>query len=432
MNNKIRFLTIFVGLSLSSSLFASGFQTLEQSAVNLGRANADGGLAGDDLSAIYYNPAAMTLLSSGLKLQFGGAIVSASSDYKDSGSGRALVSRQGKVLSPLGASGTKTADPGTVGVPPFAYLAGDISPNLKWGVGVFVPFGLSTEYKSDWVGRYHAIESAISSIDINPSIAYRVSDAFSVGAGVSFQYLDATLSKAVFTGTPNDGLATVTADGWSTGFNVGATFSPSKDTRFGLSYRSSVKHDVDGKRKLTGLGPRSGTIGGSTSVELPDQIAFSAFHRVSPTFDLMASVRWTGWSNFEKLRLKFDDGTEDVTPENWEDTITVAIGGDYHASKQMTYRAGIAYDQSPIPDENFRTPRIPGNDRIWLSGGFTYSFDKNWSLDLGYTHVFIESAKVNNRIPIGQNKQGIVIDHLKGKYENSGANLFSAQIRYDF
>lgn len=432
MNNKSRFLTVIIGLSLSSPLFASGFQTLEQSAINLGRANADGGLAGDDLSAIYYNPAALTLLSSGLKLQLGGAVVSASADYKDSGSGRALVSRQGKVLSPLGASGVKTSDPGTVGVPPFAYLAGDIAPNLKWGVGVFVPFGLATEYKSDWVGRYHAIESAISSIDINPSIAYRVSDAFSIGAGVSFQYLDATLSKAVFTGTPNDGLAKVTADGWSTGFNVGATFSPSKDTRFGLSYRSSVKHDVDGERKLTGLGPRSGTIGGNASVRLPDQIALSAFHRVSPTFDLMASVRWTGWSNFEELRLKFDDGTEDLTPENWEDTITVAIGGDYHASKQMTYRAGVAYDQSPIPDENFRTPRIPGNDRIWLSGGFTYSFDKNWSLDLGYTHVFIDAAKVNNRNAIGQNEQGIIIDHLKGKYENGGANLFSAQIRYDF
>ena len=114
----------------------------------------------------------------------------------------------------------------------------------------------------------------------------------------------------------------------------------------------------------------------------------------------LADITWTGWSSFDELRIVYDSGvpTDTVTTEDWDDTLRYSVGFDYQYSDTMILRSGLAYDETPIPSPERRTPRIPGNDRTWLSFGLTYMLDDQSSIDVGYSHLFIDDTGINNTL----------------------------------
>ena len=118
-------------------------------------------------------------------------------------------------LFPLG----ENDDGGTLGLVPNLYFTMDLTEKLKYGFAITAPFGLATDYDRDWVGRYQAKESELVTVNINPSLAYKVNDSFSVGVGVSAEYAEATLSQAVIAGIGvPDGFVEVKGDDWGYGF----------------------------------------------------------------------------------------------------------------------------------------------------------------------------------------------------------------------
>ena len=146
---------------------------------------------------------------------------------------------------------------------PNLYGFWSVSDRLKLGIGITPPFGLTTEYDSDWVGRYQAIESRLKTININPSVALKVTDTLSLGGGLNLQYADAELSNAIDFGLIGqisglgtqsqqiDGLVEVAGDDWSFGYNLGLLYEPSDRTRIGIAYRSDVTHDLKGDADFT-------------------------------------------------------------------------------------------------------------------------------------------------------------------------------------
>ena len=114
----------------------------------------------------------------------------------------------------------------------------------------------------------------------------------------------------------------------------------------------------------------------------------------------LADITWTGWSSFDELRIVYDSGTPSptVTTEDWDDTFRYSVGFDYQYSDKMVLRSGLAYDETPIPSPERRTARIPGNDRTWLSFGLTYMLDDQSSIDVGYSHLFIDDTEINNTL----------------------------------
>src|SRR5450830_334633 len=157
---------------------AAGFALAEQSSSGLGNAFAGGAASAEDASTVFFNPAGMSRLS-------GKQIAVAVHDITPSAK-----------FSGTGASGTDMGgDAGGSTFVPNAYFTMEMQPNLKMGVGVNAPFGLQTEYDAAWVGRYQAIKSKIKTINVNPSIAYQVNDALSVGAGLDYQHISGELSS---------------------------------------------------------------------------------------------------------------------------------------------------------------------------------------------------------------------------------------------
>ena len=443
---------------------AAGFAIIEDSASGMGNAFAGAAAVGEDASTIWFNPAAMTHVG---KHQVMTAIhaIDPSAEYTDKGS----------FINPAFTGGTpapgsltgKNDDGGELGIVPNLFYMKPLGPDVYFGLGINAPFGLTTEYDDDWVGRYHAIKSELKTVNINPSFAWKLGSKFSIGVGLNLQYVDVELSNAIDSGatclgianmagsaalqaacvgaglTPNqqarDSKVVIEGDDWSYGFNFGFLYEASPMTRAGFSYRSAIEHGLKGDADFT-LDPGLSGIIASLSpspfslflqdsavhagVELPAQASISLAHSINPTVELLLDATWTDWSTFKELRIDFDNPVQPdgVTEENWEDNWRFSFGANIRPNPKLVVRAGVAVDYTPIPSPQFRTPRIPGNDRVWASLGAGYDITPNVHADLGYAHLFISDTDIDHASSSGT---------LRGTYE-ADVNIFSAGLTLTF
>ena len=340
---------------------------------------------------------------------------------------------------------------------PNLYYVQSINSETRFGLGINTPFGLATQYDDNWVGRYHAVESDVLTININPSISYQVNDALSLGAGVNVQYIDVILSSAVDFGAicyaalgpgactslgvapqQADGFAKLTGDDISYGWNIGALYKLSEDTRLGVAYRSKIKQDVTGHADFTVPGPAAfATASGAfvdtglkSTVTLPDSLSVSSYHKYDDKLAIMADVTWTGWSKFEELRIVYDNANQpdSVTTESWNNTLRYALGVNYRMDEQLLLRGGIAYDETPVPNAEHRTPRIPDNNRTWLSLGAQYKLDNHFIVDIGYSHLFINKTDINNTF---ESSIPTLAATIQGEYDAT-VDILSGQLTWNF
>ncbi len=438
-----------VASTLSGVAGASGFALVEQSVKQVGSAISGGAAAAEDASTIFFNPAGMTRLR-GRQVVVGGHIISPSSKFSGSASTNPLLGG-----API--SGGDGGEAGSSALVPSLYYSHELSESLRVGLGIGAPFGLSTEYDSGWAGRYHAIKSEVMTLNINPSVAYKVNDRLSVGAGLNFMRASAELSNAVDysavclsslppascaalgLATPgsasSDGKIVVEGDDWGYGFNLGLLYDVTQQTRIGVAYRSKVKQDLEGSADFStpagAVVPAAFTAvladsDASAAVDLPASLSLSLLTEVAPKWELMADITFTQWSSFDELRIEFDNPlkADSVQPEDWENTYKLSLGFNYRHSQAWTWRGGIAYDQTPVPDAESRTPRIPGNDRKWIAGGFTYTATPDVTVDFALAHLFVSDTDIDaTDTAFGHN--------LSGSYE-SDVNIVSAQANWQF
>jgi long-chain fatty acid transport protein len=383
-----------------SSAHAAGFALIEQSASGMGNAFAGGAAAAEDASTVYFNPAGMTYIQG---TQVVGAIhlIKPRAEFTNNGS------------TPLG--GGNGGDAGDIAYVPNFYFVTDMSPNVKFGIGINSPFGLKTQYDPTWIGRFQAIKSSVETFNINPSVAYKVNDQLSVGMGISAMWIQAELSSKTATGE-----AVIKGDDIDLGYNFGAVFQATEDTRFGVAYRSKLNERLEGT--ATGVAPVSLPV--VAKITLPDNFSASVFSKINDQFDLMADATWTHWSRFRELNISTPGGTAiSLNPENWHNTMRYSIGANYHVNDDLKIRAGLAYDEEAI-DDQFRTARIPGNDRKWLSVGASYQLTPSGKVDVGYAHLFISDATINHTQPPAPGT-------LKGSFSGD-VNMLSVQYTHNF
>lgn len=405
---------------------AAGFALIEQNASGMGNAYAGGSAIAEDASTIFFNPAGMTYIDG---TQAVGALhlINPNADFNNKGSVAGDLPGPAPAR-PLGGEGPNA---GNLAFVPNMYFMTDINSNVKVGVGISAPFGLKTEYDNKWIGRFQADESEVKTININPSIAFKVNDQLSLGFGVSAMRAEATLSRTLNVGLAERSVE-IKGNDWGFGYNLGAIYQATADTRIGVAYRSKVKQSVEGKSKSNftafNANPlRTLNVDITSEVTLPENFSVSAFSKLTDTWDLMGDVTWTRWSQFEELRIKRDNGTGStlaVTAQNWENTMRYSVGVNYHYSDAVKLRAGLAYDEEAIKDE-FRTARIPGNDRKWVSLGASYVMSPTSKFDIGYAHLFISDASIDdNQITSGNGR-------VRGEFEGS-VDILSMQYTHNF
>jgi long-chain fatty acid transport protein len=370
---------------------AGGFYLQEQSPKEIGRAFSGGAAAADDPSTIFFNPAGMTELE-GVQISTGGTLLFIDSAQADQGSARTVAGQTGTV--PIGGGDGGNPFHRVVPIPSF-YASARIGDSPLWvGLGVSAPFGLKLHYHPDFFGRYDSVASEFQTYNIQPSAAVRLSDAFAVGGGIDVQYAKVDLTNALpnLSSSDPDGQYSVSGDDISVGWNLGI-LAKAGPARFGLHYRSRIKHQLTGNQNLSGLvgalSAGNGTQDVMAPVPLPDIVTASAALTVRPGTRLLATGRYYNWSVFQRLEIILETGGPLRKELRYKDSWSIALGAEHDFSDRLTLRAGAMFDKTPT-NPDYLSTRVPDGDRTWASLGATYDLTDHLSINLSYAHVFIK------------------------------------------
>lgn len=428
MSQKTRFtksaLAVAVAI-VSTQAWSAGFQLNEFSASGLGRAYSGEGAIADDAGNVSRNPALITMFD---RPTFSGGAVFVDPDVDVSGRSAIGNDASQKNIAP------------TAWVPNLHFVA-PINDQFGWGASLTSNFGLATEFNNDYAAGSMGGKTDLETLNLNLSGAYRLDTHWSFGLGFDAVYARAKVERyagdlpqiigASLPGMVQSGqlsaqqaaaigaqaggisrdtqIAHLKGDEWGFGWNAGILYELDKNNRYSLTYRSEVKVDFDGDYKSNlpttlnpintalGLGLPYGTGGsttnGSLSLHLPEMWEVSGYNRVDPQWAIHYSLTYTSWSQFQELKATGDNGqTLFYKDEGFKDAYRIALGTTYYMDDNWTFRAGIAFDDSPVP-ANKRTISIPDQDRLWLSTGATYAFNKDASVDVGFSYMHGQKVK---------------------------------------
>lgn len=392
---------------------AAGFALQNQNGAGTGNAFAGAAAAAEDASTVFFNPAGMLRLPAGHNFSGAVTLIDRAVDFSDRGT-RAVPT------FPLGGDG---GDGGGLTAVPAGYWSHAISPDLAIGVGIGPTFGNKTEFDKDFLGRHSGYFAEIKQFNINPSIAYRVNDVVSLGFGLNIAKNETEFRQMAILGAGHERSVRLKGDDTAFGWNAGALLQLSPATRVGLTYRSQIKFDLEGRQKIAGI--LDARI--KATLKTPDSVSLAVHHQLDDKWELLADLSWTGWSTIKKIRVS--GGTGPVLDYNFKDTMRVGLGAGYQLNERWKLRAGVAWDEAPVASAKDRTMTLPDSDRTWLALGARYTVNRNASLDFGYAHIFFKDARTERAADIPAALGGQQIIH--GKFEVS-ANLFSVQYNHNF
>lgn len=410
MKKSNQVMRVCVALALAGAAagsIAGGLGIGTQSGSGTGNAFAGGAASAEDASTVWYNPAGMTALPG--KTNFAVAAHALKPSFKFENTASTLPAGTGE-----------GGDGGDWALIPQAFFTTKLTDKWSIGAAFNTPFGLKTEYDAGWRGRVIANKSELKTYNLNLGAAYKLGNVVSIGAGLNYQRAELDFNSV----TPFGLFGPKLSDN-NFGYNAGALFQLQPQTRLGVHYRSAINYQATGS--LTAPAALGGNSSATAGFTTPNSFSMSVFHALSPRWDLMADVTWTGWSHVKRLPIVRTSGAlsgvqATAITFNWEDTWRTSIGANYKPNDAWKIRFGIAYDQTPSNDVD-RTARLPDQDRTWIAIGAQTKLSKAGTLDFGYAHEFIKDASVNNASPFG--------GRLIGNFSNQ-ADILSVQYSHSF
>ncbi len=400
-----------VAVAAASPVAAQAYYLQEQSARAAGRAYS-GEAADTGVSSLWWNPAAIA--RSGREVTAGIHAVAVGSEVNNAGS---TLTYPGDITVPVaGNNGNSPIESGLV--PNFA-IATPVGNRFAVGVAIAAPYNFTTKYRPEAFARYDALTSELRSANIGLVGAMKVTDWLDIGAGFDAQYAKAKLTSALPNLSPAlpDGFSSLEGDGIAYGWNMGAQ---ARFGRFdlGLSYRSSIEHELDGDVLISGLvGPleganvdTAGTEGayvdtaGTAGFSTPSFLAASVRYHATDRLTLNAQVNRIGWSEFDAIRVVYPTGGQTIV-QDYKDVTTGAVGFDYAAPDTLTVRGGA---------------RIPDANRWLVSGGLSVKATDRLTMDLGLTYVAFEDGDIFSDRTLYEGTPAATLSSLRGTAEGYG------------
>ena len=423
---------VALSAALSTSAFGAGFALNEQSARALGQAYSGRASDADNASTLMSNPAGMSFLKQG-ELSAGFSFIDATSDITDA-SGN---------VSGSSYSGSNDGDMIPFSTIPFGYYVQPIDDHLAAGIGIYVPFGLATEYEDSFQGRYFGTTSDIQVITVQPTVSYKFDNGLALGLGVTYNKFDGKLEESIYNplNPSSDIQGGVKGDDTAWGYNIGLLYEFDEHTRFGLTYYSKVKYTLEGHTTVTNA-PASLGIGSSArykaslDIETPDKIDFGFTRDLTDALTLHGDITRTNWKTLKEIRVENQNTptilgqqplAESVEPLDWRATMFYSLGLSYKVDSQWHIRGGIGYDNQPMPDST-RSVRLPAGDRWLFSFGTTWSPMSNLDIDAGFEYIVEQTVRVN------QATNALITDapiEYSAKFD-SNVSLFSLQATWKF
>ena len=410
--NAILFLIIISNMFCSSG-YPAGFQIYSQDATATAMGNAFTAIA-DNASAVFYNPAGMNQLE-GTQIRSGFQLVFPNTSFRGA------------------ESGERTDMDDNISALMTGYITHKVNDKVSIGGGIFTPFGLVTEWPSDWEGATASYYSKMRTFCVNPAVSVQVHPRLSLAVGVDYLYADFKIRRAI---DPNQmiglplgiPLGRITLDGsdYAWGYNLGLLFHINDQWKIGVSYRSKLKLEFDGHAHyhftpvLQALYPPTDI---SPRMELPPTVSVNVSARLWEKWSFATGILWTGWSVYDKLAPKFRDNLfipPDMrsSPQDWRDVFAFNLGAQYQLNPTWILRGGYIFDQSPVPEHTLG-PMVPDSDAHILSFGIGYARNR-FTIDMASMVIFFEDRHTRRNI-----------DGLNGKYTSTTVT-FLMSLTYSF
>lgn len=391
-----------VASTIVPNLFGEGFRNPPPGAFSLARAG--GRIAQvDNAEAAYHNPANMVNVE-GFALEPSITFVHLNVEYADEAGGRA-----------------ETRDPFKF-LPNFFFTAPIMEDRLSVGLAVTTPFGLSNEWEESgkfadmgptgW--RYAApFFTEMFTVNVNPSVGYRVNDWLSVGGGVSFYWSELTFKQffpGFMLGLPTDPEFKAQGDGVGIGGNLGITVNITERQRLALTVRAPFEIEYEGDLDIGSQAAGAAAPVGATEksdfrseIEFPMVLAAGYGIELTDTIRIEADVEWIEFSRFDTLPLEFGNNAPLVglteVPQDWDDTFTIGVAGDWRFAENWTARGGYQFYETPVPDHTF-SPLIPDSNQHAFTAGLNFAFGRH-AAELAYGYIWYEDREIrDNQNPL--------------------------------
>ena len=438
--NRLSLVIAFL-LLVPTLTWASGFGVFTQGAAGLGQANA---VVAHPVgpSSVYFNPALLPDIS-GKQIEIGTTLISADRSVDlDTGGTQDICSHYD--------------------YPSTLYYTHQVTEDFSFGLGVFFPFGLSTEWDDTYTGRYLGTLGDIVTTNINPVFAYRVNDQWSISVGATAMKLDAELEKKInqtaayiitdlqLSGGVGGALPPLGSplpdinqrfegDGWGYGFNVGLLYKPFNKVSMGFTYRSHVDIQVEGKASFTNVTPILAAgftdTGGDADIRLPAQATAGVAYQFLDALVIECGARWEDWSSTEELKISLKNPvfgqTSDTIPRDWKSTRSYMVGADYQLTNHLSLRGGYLFGENAVPSSTFE-PLVPDSDAHLITVGLGWQV-ANWTIDSAFGYEYHESRSKSNSLgdPLGSVLAGSSVSTANGDYK-SEIFLFGLSVAYNF
>jgi long-chain fatty acid transport protein len=380
MGRKSRWCIVLAGLGWllagSGPGYGSGFALYEAGARSSSLAGAVVARA-DDLSAIFYNPAGLVQLP---KIQIMG--------------GFSTFITGAEIVTHLGPAAATNHLQSRASFAPHFFVSYQAGERVWLGLGLNSPFGLGIQYNNNWPGRFNVTQAAIQTLNLNPTIAVKVTDYFSLGAGLDIMYFKFKLKRVLPLPVLTPQGLDLQGDSWGLGFNLGVLLKPADYLSFGVSYRSQVRQHLDGEARFRPFSALDGDASGT--IILPDMVMAGIMVRPMKQLSVEGGIIWTHWDLFKRLDIKFNNplGTLSEAKE-WHNTWRGQLGVEYQAWPWLDLRAGYAFENEPMPDK-FADYLVPTTDRRHNFSAGTGFHWRAMTLDLAYIMVVMMDRTVNN------------------------------------
>jgi len=410
LSHGLKYLVLCLS-GLVTQAMAGGLYLYEIGTEDVGLANAGMAARAQDASVIAFNPAGMTRLS-GNQMTTGVQALYGDVEYKLDGSGALQGSSPGNVVGWF---------PGLS-----AFYSHSIDDRLKIGFAMYGNFGLGLHF-GDWAGSSLVKNTTLMALTLQPSVAYKLNDQWSIGGGLGINYGYFSLKRDTAAGEEQS------RDGdWAINAKLGLMYEPTTDTRFGLAYTSKTEYNYDVKTNVTlsytipnPIPNRPGitltkefTVPIEGTVNTPQQLVFSAFHQLSPQWAVMGNLGWQDWSAYGDSAI-WAGNKQVPSKERLQDTWHIALGAQYQATSDLRLNTGIAYDTSFYKDQNNTSLTMPSG-AAWRFGlGAQYQLSKASSLGGAFEYLRADSANVPSTL-------------LSGSYDPPQMYFFTANYSYNF
>lgn len=407
MKKLVTFTALATILAISTNANAAGFHLREQSAAAQGNAFAGATAGAENPSYAYFNVAGLTR-HKGTQINAGGTYIAPAAEAHNINH---TADEQHNIVH--------------AAVAPNGTMSYQLDDKTVLGLGLNVPFGMITKYSGNWAGANHGVTSRVHTLAITPMAAHKVTDKLSLGAGFVVEHIRARLTNTSAALGNKD--VAVHGDTTDIGYQLGAMYELNDNTRFGIGYRSEMKHKIQGKMESSVPSPLVNQ-DINADLDVPAMLSLGAYHKLNDKWEVMAEYQRVYWSSFDRLDFSGKDTPVLISRvyENWRDTNFYALGASYQIDNQWKARFGVAFDQAAVTRAD-RTPRIPDSDRIWYSAGLNYQYNDKLSFDMAFTYIKAKNAVVNS----AENQKYGLSNDVYAEYKNS-VKMWGLSLNYKF